>query len=84
HLSSSDIAIVRARRMLDEAVDTVQAGGDPRGVVRQAQENDFRDMVVVTGELPNAMPKEAYCARYAADATLFAPQTAGSHAGAAA
>ncbi|MCY1382453.1 hypothetical protein D9M69_704750 [compost metagenome] len=74
HLSSSDIAIVRARRMLDEAVETVQAGGDPRGVVRQPQDNDFRDMVVVTGELPVDTPRETYCAQYAADASLFAPQ----------
>jgi phthalate 4,5-dioxygenase oxygenase subunit len=84
HLSSSDIAIVRARRMLDEAVETVQAGGDPRGVVRQPQDNDFRDMVVVTGELPIDTPRESYCAQYAADASLFAPQAVAPRDGVAA
>lgn len=72
HLSSSDIAIMRARRMLDEAVNEVMAGRDPRGVVRSAEENDFRDMVVVTGEMGQAESKEAYCATYAQDSSLFA------------
>ncbi len=74
HLSSSDIAIVRARRMLDEAVDEALAGRDPRGVVREPAQNDFRDMVVVTGEMGVSESKEAYCAGYAADASLFAVQ----------
>jgi phthalate 4,5-dioxygenase len=74
HLSSSDIAIVRARRMLDEAVDEVLAGRDPRGVVREPAQNDFRDMVVVTGEMGVSESKERYCAAYAADASLFAVQ----------
>jgi nitrite reductase/ring-hydroxylating ferredoxin subunit len=72
HLSSTDIAIVRARRMLDEAVDDVAAGRDPRGVVRTPEQNDFRDMVVVTGEMGSSDSKEAYCARYSSDGALFA------------
>lgn len=74
HLSSSDIAIMRARRMLDEAVDEVMAGRDPRGVVRTMEQNDFRDMVVVTGEIDSAQAKEEYCRRFVADGTLFALQ----------
>ncbi len=74
HLSSSDIAIVRARRMLDEAVDEVAAGRDPRGVVRSEADNDFRDMVVVTATLPAGTPRQDLCATYAGDASLFAPQ----------
>jgi hypothetical protein len=72
HLSSSDIAIVRARRMLDEAVDEVMAGRDPRGVVRSAQQNDFRDMVVVTGEIEGGKRKEDYCKGFIDEGTLFA------------
>jgi phthalate 4,5-dioxygenase len=74
HLSSSDIAIVRARRMLDEAVDEVMAGRDPRGVVRTVEQNDFREMVVVTGEIEGAQAKEEYCRRFTTDGTLFALQ----------
>lgn len=74
HLSSTDIAIVRARRMLDEAVNEVKAGRDPRGVVRNPGQNDFRDMVVVTGEMNLSERKEDYCAAHTGDASLFAPQ----------
>jgi phthalate 4,5-dioxygenase len=73
HLSSSDIAIVRARRMLDEACDDVLAGRDPRGVVREPAQNDFSDMVVVTGEIHGAQSKEDFCAHYVRDAALFTP-----------
>ena len=73
HLSSSDIAIVRARRMLEEACDEVQAGRDPRGVVRAPEQNDFTDMVVITGEIRDDESQEDFCARYANDPSLFAP-----------
>jgi len=75
HLSSSDIAIVRARRMLDEAANAVAAGEDPRGVVRSATDNDFKDLVVITGEIGSADSKESYCTRYAGDPSLFALET---------
>ena len=71
HLSSSDIAIVRARRMLDEAAQALAEGGDPRGVVRRQEENEFRDMVVITGEISAGESKEAYCANYAESSDLF-------------
>ncbi|WP_084182958.1 Rieske 2Fe-2S domain-containing protein [Nevskia soli] len=71
HLGSTDIAIVRARRMLDEAAREVQAGRDPRGVVRKAEDNDFRDMVVATNVIDPASTAEAYCALIASDGTFF-------------
>jgi phenylpropionate dioxygenase-like ring-hydroxylating dioxygenase large terminal subunit len=74
HLSSSDIAITRARRMLDAAADTVAGGGDPPGVVRSADENDFRDLVVVTGVLNANDTKERYCAEYASLGDFFQPR----------
>jgi nitrite reductase/ring-hydroxylating ferredoxin subunit len=70
-LSSTDIAIVRARRMLDEAVAEMAAGRDPRGVIRAAADNDFRDMVVATGEMESAGSKQEYCARFIEEGTLF-------------
>ncbi|SAK79301.1 Rieske (2Fe-2S) domain-containing protein [Caballeronia temeraria] len=72
HLSSSDIAIMRARRMLDEGAKDVAEGRDPRGVVRAESENQFTDLVVVTGEIESTESKEMFCARYASDPTLFA------------
>lgn len=74
HLSSSDIAIVRARRMLDEAAQAVAQGSDPRGVVRSEKDNNFRDMVVATGEIRCSESKEVWCAAYAASDDLFRPQ----------
>ncbi len=73
HLSSSDIAIVRARRMLDEAANAVAAGQDPAGVVRSVADNDFSDMVVVTGEIEKGDSKEAYCLRHVENPDLFVP-----------
>ncbi len=75
HLSSSDIAIMRARRLLDEAGKEVMAGRDPRGVVRTEQENDFRDLVVYTGEMTRGDSREAYCAALARRDDLFRPIT---------
>ena len=62
HLSSSDIAIMRARRALDEAAQAVMSGQDPRGVVRSAEQNDFCDLVVYTGLLSAGTTKEDYVA----------------------
>jgi phthalate 4,5-dioxygenase oxygenase subunit len=76
HLSSSDIAIVRARRALGEAAQAVANGQDPRGVVRAAAENDFRDMVVLTGVLAAGESKEACVAALERKGDLYTPQTA--------
>jgi phthalate 4,5-dioxygenase oxygenase subunit len=48
HLVTSDVGIARMRRRLLEALDDVAAGRDPCGVVRNAAENDFRDLLVMT------------------------------------
>lgn len=73
HLSSSDMAIVRARRLLGEAGQDVMAGRDPRGVVRDPAHNDFRDLVVYTGEIGRADNRQACCAALIDDAALFEP-----------
>ena len=62
HLSASDIGIVRARRILDEAAQAVSESRDPRGVVRTSEENDFRDLVAISGTLKADMTKEDYVA----------------------
>jgi hypothetical protein len=62
HLSASDIGIMRARRILDEAAQAVAEGRDPRGVVRTSEENDFRDLVAISGTLSAVITKEDYVA----------------------
>ena len=73
HLSSSDIAIVRARRMLDEGARAVGEGRDPVGVVRTIETNDFRDMVVVTDTLAAGDTREALVSRVSNDRDFFTP-----------
>jgi phthalate 4,5-dioxygenase len=75
HLSSSDIAIMRSRRALDEAVQAVAKGEDPRGVVRMRAENDFRDLVVITGVLKAGETKEAYIAELEVRDDLYRVET---------
>ena len=71
HLSSSDIAIVRARRMLDEAAQAVAANQDPRGVIRDPAQNHFHDMVVITAEVDKEESEIAFCERQAQRTDLY-------------
>lgn len=73
HLSSSDVAIVRARRVLDEGAKAVAEGRDPAGVVRTTEANDFRDMVVVTDTLAPGDTREALVSRVSNDREFFTP-----------
>lgn len=45
HLGKTDLALGAARRLMFRAIADVQAGKDPQGVVRTAEDNDFRDMI---------------------------------------
>jgi hypothetical protein len=54
----------------------VASGRDPRGVIRTAAENDFRDLVVITGVLAAAETKEAYVAALETKDGLYTPDTA--------
>jgi phthalate 4,5-dioxygenase oxygenase subunit len=74
HLSSSDIAIMRARRALDEAAQAVTNGAEPRGVVRTPEANDFRDMIVMTGLLAAGDTKEGYVAKLESQGGLYTPE----------
>jgi len=58
----------------DEAANVVAAGQDPSGVVRSEADNDFKDMVVITGEIDKGESKESYCSRYVENPDLFVPQ----------
>jgi phthalate 4,5-dioxygenase len=58
HLATTDIALAAARRQTLKAIDDVRAGRDPIGLVRNAAENHFRDMlsfdVVADANLTNS------------------------------
>lgn len=77
HLGATDVAIMRARRMLDEGARDVLEGKDPRGVVRTIEENHFKDMVVITGVIGPNTSQEAFCSIHAEDERLFAPEASG-------
>ena len=47
---------------LDEAAQAVAEGRDPRGVVRTSEENDFRELVAISGTLSAVITKEDYVA----------------------
>jgi phthalate 4,5-dioxygenase oxygenase subunit len=68
HLASSDIAILKARKLLAEAAKDVADGKTPRGVIRDPAENDFDDCIVVTKRLTKDQDSRAYYAELAASA----------------
>jgi phthalate 4,5-dioxygenase len=71
HLGSSDIAIVRARRLLHEAAQAVANGQDPRGVVRDNAEQTFNDLIVITDEVSAGFNRIEYVERLSRDKNLY-------------
>ena len=61
HLVTSDVAIVRARRMLLEAMEIVAGGGDPLGVVREEGNDALRHTVAGTKTVDLATGNEQFC-----------------------
>ena len=66
HLSATDVGIARLRKQLLEATRDLEDGRDPRGIVRDAAENTFDDIVVITKQLPAGSDHRAVCAELAA------------------
>jgi phenylpropionate dioxygenase-like ring-hydroxylating dioxygenase large terminal subunit len=66
HLSATDVGIARLRKHLLEAVRDMEAGRDPRGVIRDPAENSFDDIVVVTKHVPPGSDNRAVCEQLAA------------------
>jgi phthalate 4,5-dioxygenase oxygenase subunit len=67
HLVSSDIAIVRTRRLMLAAIRDIAAGKEPIGVIRNVADNDFRDLLVLTETLDAGVDNEAFCAQLEAE-----------------
>jgi hypothetical protein len=66
HLATSDLAILRSRKLLADAARALANGEDPRGVKRKPEDNDYDDLVVVTMRLPAEKDHREYCAELAA------------------
>ncbi len=60
NLATSDIAIVRSRRLLLQALEDIRAGRDPLGVDRDAARNDYRDLLVLTETIEADADVDAY------------------------
>jgi phthalate 4,5-dioxygenase len=52
HLGFTDRAVVLMRRQMLQAIRDVQAGRDPRHVVRDPAQNRFPELVMMSGKLP--------------------------------
>ena len=63
HLVTSDVAIVRARRQLLAAIKDVEEKRDPIGVIRNSNDNDCRDLLVLTETLDDNISSEEFCAQ---------------------
>jgi len=62
NLVTSDIAIVRARRLLLQAQEDVRNGKDPLGVEREAARVDYRDLLVLSEVIEAHTDVDEYCA----------------------
>ncbi len=60
HLTSRDIAIVTMRKLLMAAMKDVQAGRDPRNVVRDPAANRYADLVLTSQVMPNSVDHRAF------------------------
>ena len=61
HLSTTDIPLVKARRMLLDGIKAIQAGKAPPLDLRSADDNVFNDLLVLSAILPADETPEAYC-----------------------
>jgi hypothetical protein len=60
HLTQGDIAIVTARKLLLAAIQDVQAGRDPRNVVRDPAANRYADLILRTEVIPTDMDHRSF------------------------
>ncbi len=60
HLVSSDKAIIGARKLLEKAIKDVQGGREPPHVIRDATQNRFPHLLVVSDLIPGATDCKEY------------------------
>jgi phenylpropionate dioxygenase-like ring-hydroxylating dioxygenase large terminal subunit len=68
HLVSSDKAIVAARKLMEKGIREVQEGRDPPHVIREAGENRFPHLLVLSDVIPVASDWKEYTKKLAAEA----------------
>jgi phthalate 4,5-dioxygenase oxygenase subunit len=61
HLGTTDIPVVKARRMLLDGIRAVQKGKAPPLDLRSPNENVFNDLLVLSAMLQPGQTPEAYC-----------------------
>ena len=61
HLTTSDRAIVAQRKLLQRAIKDVQEGKDPPHVIRDPAQNQFPNIIIYVGVLPNSVPWKDHC-----------------------
>jgi 5,5'-dehydrodivanillate O-demethylase len=52
HLGFTDRGVVLMRRQMLEAIRAVQEGRDPRNVIREPEQNQFPELICMSGKVP--------------------------------
>jgi hypothetical protein len=61
HLGSTDVAIAAQRRLLFQAIEEIEQGNDPLHVLRNAKDNDFADLLVLTKVVDSETDIKTHC-----------------------
>jgi nitrite reductase/ring-hydroxylating ferredoxin subunit len=69
HLGSSDIVITAVRRALLKAIEQVQTGKEPPGVIRDRASNPFSDFVCTSGYIEDHENGPSFCRRFLSSKT---------------
>jgi phthalate 4,5-dioxygenase oxygenase subunit len=69
HLGSSDVVITAVRRALFKAIEQVQAGKEPPGVLRDRAKSPFTDFVCTSGFIEDHENGPSFCRRYLSSRT---------------
>jgi phenylpropionate dioxygenase-like ring-hydroxylating dioxygenase large terminal subunit len=62
HLAVTDVPLIEARKQLKAAIQAVQAGRDPPGVVRDPARDPYAQVVTTFGIIPSALGWRGRCA----------------------
>ena len=61
HLVASDAPVVISRKVLMKAIQDVQKGHEPPGVVRESKRNRFPGVIGTAGFIPDTVDWKDYC-----------------------
>ncbi len=72
YLTSTDVAIVAARRMLLDSMKGLQDGKDPPFCLSNPEDNRFNDILVISAELKQGDDPRQFCRKVTADGDFHA------------